>query len=78
MQFITRQQFEEFKKFYEGVMKMAPDYRVGQAFLNFFPALDKEIIKEDLGKEYKLYNEQCAEQAWKMLESFVIDENNKM
>ncbi len=45
MKHITWEQFLNFKEYYEKMHKVAPDYRVGQAFLNYFPDLDKEMIR---------------------------------
>lgn len=57
---ITKAEYEEFKKHYAWILLKAPDYRLGQAFLNYFPDISREMIES--GKfgtldEFKLYNE---------------------
>ena len=48
---ITKEQYEEFLKHLVWTRLQAPDYRFGQAFLNYFPEISK-IMREDgdLGK----------------------------
>ena len=50
---------------------VAPDYRVGQAFLNYFPDLDKDMVRECLAEEYKLYNEQSSDVCWAKIRTMV-------
>lgn len=47
---ITKQQYEEFLKDYTIEVLRNPDYRLGQAFLNYFPAVDRMMSNDgDLG-----------------------------
>lgn len=43
---ITKQQYEEFLKHLVWTRLKAPDYRFGQAFLNYFPKI-REIMERD-------------------------------
>jgi hypothetical protein len=53
------------------MQRVAPDYRVGQAFLNYFPNFDKTLIEQNLSAEYKLYNEKNASECWAMIRGFI-------
>ena len=47
---ITREQYEEFLKHLAWMRLKAPDYRFGQAFLNYFPEISKNMRRDgDLG-----------------------------
>lgn len=47
---ISKQEYEEFLKNYTVEVLRNPDYRLGQAFLNYFPAVDRNINNDgDLG-----------------------------
>ena len=47
---ITREQYEEFLKHLAWMRLKAPDYRFGQAFLNYFPDISKNMRRDgDLG-----------------------------
>ena len=47
---ITREQYEEFLKHLAWQRLKAPDYRFGQAFLNYFPEISKNMRRDgDLG-----------------------------
>lgn len=71
MKYITWEQFLKFKDYYEKMHEVAPDYRVGQAFLNYFPELDKEMIKECLADEFTLYNERSEDVCWAKIRNMV-------
>lgn len=71
MKYITWEQFLNFKDYYEKMQEVAPDYRVGQAFLNYFPELDKEMIKECLADEYNLYNERSEDVCWAKIRNMI-------
>lgn len=71
MKHITWAQFINFKEYYEKMREVAPDYRVGQAFLNYFPDLDKEMVRECLAEEYKLYNERSEDVCWAKIRNMV-------
>lgn len=65
---ITKEQYEEFLKHLVWTRLQAPDYRFGQAFLNYFPEISKIMCEDgDLGSqgEYVLYNE-CWEATARM------------
>ena len=47
---ITQEQYEEFLKHLAWMRLKAPDYRFGQAFLNYFPEISKNMRRDgDLG-----------------------------
>lgn len=71
MKHITWEQFLNFKEYYEKMHKVAPEYRVGQAFLNYFPDLDKQMVAECLQDEYKLYNEKSDDVCWAKIRNMV-------
>lgn len=58
---ITKSEYEEFQKHYAWVLLKAPDYRLGQAFLNYFPKVSQAMIGNDNDDgtldEFRLYNE---------------------
>lgn len=58
---ISKQEYSEFQKHYAWILLKSPDYRLGQAFLNYFPQVSKHMIHDrDLGtmSEFRLYNEE--------------------
>ena len=63
----------EYAKFLEHLVwqrLQSPDYRLGQAFLNYFPQISKELIaSEQWGAlyEYNLFNELNDLQAQKII-----------
>jgi hypothetical protein len=71
---ITQEQYEEFLKHLMWTRLMAPDYRFGQAFLNYFPEISKIMREEgDIGtqSEYVLYNEEWEPTARMQCEQWV-------
>ena len=57
---ITKEAYEEFLKHLVWQRLQTPDYRFGQAFLNYFPEISKMMREDgDLGSqsEYVLYSE---------------------
>lgn len=57
---ISKAEWAEFQKHYAWILLKAPDYRLGQAFLNYFPSVSHEMINDtDEGTlaEFRLYNE---------------------
>jgi len=53
---ITQAQYEEFLKHYAWQKLQTPNYRLGQAFLNFFPEISR-IMREDgdLGSQGEMH-----------------------
>jgi hypothetical protein len=50
MGMISKKEYEEFLKDYTVEVLRNPDYRFGQAFLNYFPAVDRNMNNDgDLG-----------------------------
>ena len=57
---VSKAEWAEFQKHYAWILLKAPDYRLGQAFLNYFPDISKEMINGGSNgtlAEYRLYNE---------------------
>ena len=68
---ITWTQFINFKEYYEKMQAVSPNYRVGQAFLNYFPELDKEMIRECLADEFHLYHEKSDDVCWAKIRNMI-------
>ena len=71
---ISQQQFEEFLKDYTIEVLRNPDYRFGQAFLNYFPAVDRLMNNDgDLGAAdaTKLYYTTDNNEARELIERFI-------
>ena len=71
---ITRERYEEFLKHLVWTRLQAPDYRFGQAFLNYFPEISKMMQEDgDNGSqaEYFLYNEEWEPTARMRCEEWV-------
>jgi len=70
---ITQQQYQEFMEHYTWQLLKAPDYRIGQAFLNYFPEVSKQMVKEEQGTlfEMKLYYETDNERAKYLINQWV-------
>lgn len=57
---VSKDEYADFLKHYAWQKLQSPDYRLGQAFLNYFPRISKLMIEDgDLGTlaEYRLFNE---------------------
>jgi hypothetical protein len=57
---ITRKQYDQFLKHYAWQLLQSPDYRLGQAFLNYFPEVGTQMLKDGKDgtiKEFKFFNE---------------------
>lgn len=60
MQKITENEYAKFLEHYTWEKLKNPDYRIGQAFLNYFPDVSKFYISqgsEGQDEEYRLWNE---------------------
>lgn len=70
---ITQQQYQEFMEHYAWQLLKSPDYRIGQAFLNYFPEVSKQMTKEEQGTlfEMKLYYETDNERAKSLINQWV-------
>ena len=72
---ITMKQFEEFEKefFFEQIKN--PYYRLGQAFLNKFPEIDRLMEEDgDLGRQQStlIWNEKNREHVLELLDWYII------
>ena len=71
---ISKQQYQEFLKDYTIEVLRNPDYRLGQAFLNYFPAVDRLMNNDgDLGAAdaTKLYYTTDNNEARELIDRFV-------
>mgnify|MGYP003341280584 CR=1 FL=1 len=67
---ITQEQYQEFLKHLAWQRLQSPDYRLGQAFLNYFPEISSLMRHDgDLGAldELKLFNEKDNSKVWPII-----------
>ena len=72
---ITMKQFEEFEKEFIFDQIKNPYYRLGQAFLNKFPEIDRLMEEDgDLGRQQstKIWNEKNREHVLELLDWYII------
>jgi len=73
---ITKERYSEFLEHFMWQRLKTPDYRLGQAFLNYFPEIGREMVNDsDNGTldEYRLFNETNDLEAQKTID-FWIDQ----
>ena len=71
---ITQKQYQEFIEHYAWQLLQSPDYRIGQAFLNYFPEVSTEMTRDgDHGTlfEMNLYYETDNERAKYLINQWV-------
>lgn len=71
---ITKTQWEEFEQHYLVQVLKTPDYRLGQAFLNYFPNITEQMIEQGVNgsiNEFRLYNETDPAKCKTVIEQFV-------
>jgi len=74
---VSQSEYKEFLKYYAWQLLSAGDYRLGQAFLNYFPKISNNLINAgDQGaeKEMKLYNERDNKQSQKIIDQWIEKE----
>lgn len=72
---ITQKQYQEFMEHYTWQLLQSPDYRLGQAFLNYFPEVSSALTKTDGAVlETKLYYETDNERAKWLINQWVTDD----
>lgn len=57
---ITREEYAKFLEHFAWQRLQSPDYRLGQAFLNYFPHVSKALIEDEQWGtlyEYNIFNE---------------------
>jgi hypothetical protein len=72
---ITPDEWQQFKKQYMFEFMRNPDYRFGQAFLNYFPELSKYLISAgERGEsiEQRLWNAQKQEEVMSLIGSMIL------
>jgi hypothetical protein len=71
---ITQQQYQEFLEHYAWQLLRSPDYRIGQAFLNYFPDISKTLAHTDGAIiEIQLYYETDTERAKWLINQWITD-----
>ena len=72
---ISKLEYGEFKKHYVWVLLQAPDYRLGQAFLNYFPKISKMMLSREKGMqdEFQLFNERDPKKAQEIINQVLFD-----
>jgi hypothetical protein len=76
MGMISKKEYEEFLKDYTIEVLRNSDYRLGQAFLNYFPAVNRLMNNDgDLGAAdaTKLYHTTDNDEARGMIQSYLSD-----
>lgn len=71
---ITREQWEKFQQHYAWQLLQSPDYRLGQAFLNYFNEVDKIWENDgDLGRQAStnLYYETDSNKAMAIISNWI-------
>ena len=71
---VTKEQYQEFLKHLAWQRLQSPDYRFGQAFLNYFPQVSAALIKDERwGTLYELniFNEVNDLEAQKFIDEWV-------
>lgn len=70
---IHQEQWKEFQEHYAWQLLKSPDYRIGQAFLNYFPEVSQHIASDKDGTlfEMKLYYETDNERAKQLIIQWV-------
>jgi len=72
---ITQEDWEQFKKHYMLEFIRNPDYRFGQALLNYFPNLSKHLIADgESGEsvEHRLWNSLSQEEVMKIIGQLIL------
>ena len=72
---ITQKEFDEFVKHYNWEVIKNPDYRVGQAFINWCPAVNRQQIAESGGQDVdstaKMFYNTSNEECWTIIRKYV-------
>ena len=71
---ISQQQYEEFVKYFTWEYMQNPYYRVGQAFINYFPTFYRNMLDDgDHGQmeATKLWNNADPSWCWNYIRRFV-------
>ena len=69
---ITQQEYDKFLEHYAWLLLKSPDYRLGQAFLNYFPQVGSYLIEHEHGtlQEMKLFYETDRDQAQRIIDQW--------
>ena len=73
---ITQAEYKEFLEYYAWQLLQSPDYRLGQAFLNYFPRISKALIEDEQWGtlyEYNIFNETDARKTQAFIDQWVSE-----
>ena len=71
---ISQQQYEEFVKYFTWEYMQNPYYRVGQAFMNYFPTYERNMLEDgDHGKmeATRLWESTDSTWCWEYIRQYV-------
>lgn len=69
---ITQNQFDEFVKHYNWEILKNSDYRVGQAFINYFPAALRKVGRDiEVDDSAKLFYNTSNEECWNIIRKHI-------
>jgi hypothetical protein len=70
---ITPEKYAQFQKHYAWQLLKSPDYRLGQAFLNYFPEIGQAMLANKDGEleEYRFYNETDTVRAQELIDRWL-------
>jgi hypothetical protein len=68
---ITQKQFDEFVKHYNWEVLKYSDYRVGQAFINYFPAVIRTADGGEVDDSAKLFYNTSNEECWTIIRKLI-------
>ena len=68
---ITQNQFDEFVKHYNWEILKNSDYRVGQAFINYFPAVLRTSDGAAVDDSAKLFYNTSNEECWNIIRKHI-------
>jgi hypothetical protein len=64
---VTNQEYFEFLDYIDKIRETAPEYRIGQAFLNYFPDAANMLRDYDVEEEFKLFYQPNDRMAWAVI-----------
>jgi hypothetical protein len=69
---ISERDYVKFQEHYAWQLLQSPDYRLGQAFLNYFPDVSREMASTDDGTllEMKLFYEKDCDESQRIIDSW--------
>jgi len=70
---VTKEQYQEFLKDYAWQLLKHPDYRLGEAFLNYFTKIHDTLLMDSDGRDcsWALYQTKDNKKAQHMIDHFI-------